>query len=116
PEGNGHRIDVTAVDGTDYHATLAQGFDDLQEGATYTIRFRTRADAPRQVSLYGQIAEPDWHGIGLSPVVPLTKDWQPYEYEFQAKNVAASNTITFILGAQTGTVWIADFTVTRSAK
>src|SRR5262249_4034011 len=115
-EGSGYRIDVTAVDGTDWHVRLEQQFDDLQEGATYTVRFRAKAGAPRQVSLYGQIAEPEWTGIGLSKVVPLTKDWQPYEYKFQAKKVAARNTITFILGAQTGTVWITDFTVTKSEK
>ena len=42
-----HRIDVTAVDGTAWHAQLLQVFDDLQEGATYTIRFRARADSHR---------------------------------------------------------------------
>jgi WD40 repeat protein/serine/threonine protein kinase len=31
-----HRVDVTAVDGTDGHATVWRSLDDLQEGATYT--------------------------------------------------------------------------------
>jgi WD40 repeat protein len=44
-EGNGHRIDVTAVDDTHSHVQLLQTFDDLQEGATYTVRFRAKADA-----------------------------------------------------------------------
>jgi WD40 repeat protein/serine/threonine protein kinase len=34
PEGNAQRVDVTAVDGTDWHAKLMQVYDDLQEGAT----------------------------------------------------------------------------------
>jgi WD40 repeat protein len=115
-EGNVHRVDVTAVDGTHWHVQLLQTFDDLQEGATYTVRFRARADAPRQVQLYGQIAEPNWDGIGLDKAVPLTKDWGSYQYEFRAKGLAAQNLIVFNVGEQTGTVWITDFTVTKSAK
>ena len=38
-EADAHRIDVTAVDGTDWHVQLQQSFDDIEEGATYTVRF-----------------------------------------------------------------------------
>jgi hypothetical protein len=58
----------------------------------------------------------DFHDIGLHQVVQLTEDWQAYQYEFQAKNFATWNRIEFVLGEQTGTVWIADFTVTKAAK
>jgi WD40 repeat protein len=115
-EGNVHRIDVTAVDDTGWHAQLLQLLDDLQEGATYTVRFRAKADAPRSIVVHGQIHEPDWHNIGLNQVVVLTKDWQPYEYAFQAKDLAAWNRIIFVLGERTGTVWVADFTVNKGAK
>jgi len=93
-----------------------QVFDDLQEGATYTVRFRAKADVPRPIVVYGEIGEPDWKNIGLNQVVPLTEEWQTYQYEFQAKNLAAQNTIQFRLGDRTGTVWIADFTLTKGAK
>ncbi len=68
------------------------------------------------MQLYAQIAEPDNHGIGLDEVVPVTKDWREYEYKFQAKQVAASNNIAFSLGERTGTVWVADFSLTKEAK
>jgi WD40 repeat protein/serine/threonine protein kinase len=115
-EGNACRVDVTAVDGTHWHARLTQVFDDLQEGATYTVRFRAKADAPRPMRLYGQIDEPDWHTIGLNQVVPLTEGWQTFQYEFRAKDLGESNAIQFHLGARTGIVWIADFTLTKEAK
>jgi hypothetical protein len=115
-EGNVCRVDVTAVDGTNWHARATRVFDDLQEGATYTVRFRAKADVPRQIILYGQVDEPDWHDIGLSQDVPLTERWQTYQYQFRAKGLAAENAIQFILGDRTGTVWIADFTLTREAK
>jgi WD40 repeat protein len=113
---NVHRIDVTAVDGADWHAQLYQVFDDLQEGATYTVQFRARADTPRRLTLAGQIFEPDWHFIGLFDQVPLSEDWQAYRYEFQAKDLAAWNRISFQLAERTGTVWIADFMLTKAAK
>lgn len=116
PEGNGNRVDATSVDGTAWHAKLLQVFDDLEEGARYRVRFRAKATSPRQIILYGQISEPDGHGIGRNQAVPLTRDWQPYQYEFQAKDLAAWNRIEFHLGQQTGTVWIADFSVTKLAK
>jgi WD40 repeat protein/serine/threonine protein kinase len=114
--GNVHRVDVTAVDGTIWHAWLSQVFSDLQEGATYTIRFRAKADRPFHMVLYGQIGEPDWHGIGLWQDVWLTEDWQEFQYQFQAKGLAAWNMVQFQVGARTGTVWIADFTLTKVPK
>ena len=115
-EENVHRVDVTAVDGTGWHARLSQVFDDLEEGATYTVRFRARADVPRPIHVYGQVGEPDWHGFGLNEVVPLTADWQNYEREFRAKDLAATNMIQFTVGERTGTVWLADIMVTKATK
>ncbi len=115
-EGNVHRVDVLAVDDTNWHVQLLQPLDDLEEDATYTVRFRARADAPRQVNLHGQVVWPDWHCIGLNEDVPLTKDWREYRYEFQAKGTAAENQIVFNVGDRTGTVWVADFTVTKGGK
>jgi WD40 repeat protein len=115
-ERNVHRVDVNAVDGTDWHVRLSQVFDDLEEGATYTVRFRAKADAPRSITLHGQIGEPDGRDISLNQLVPLTQEWQTYQYQFQPKNLAAWNNIHFILGERTGTVWIADFSLTKSAK
>jgi hypothetical protein len=115
-EGDADRIDVTAVDGTRWHAQLYQVFDDLQEGATYTVRFRAKANAPRSLDLVAIIAEPDWHLIGLNEAVPLTEEWRTYQFQFQAKELAARNHIHFDLGERTGTVWITDFTLTQGAK
>jgi hypothetical protein len=80
------------------------------------VRFRAKADVPRSIHLYGQNGGPDWHDIGLDQEVPLTKDWRDYQYEFRAKGITARNTMQLILGQQTGTVWVADFTVTKRAN
>jgi hypothetical protein len=116
-EGNVYRVDVTAVDGNDWHAQLVYlRFDDLQEGATYAVRFRAKADASRSIRLQGIIGEPDWHGIGLNADVPLTEDWKNYEFTFRAHGLAVSNLIQFFVGQRLGTVWIADFALTKRAN
>jgi hypothetical protein len=68
------------------------------------------------MKLEGLIAEPDWHGIGLDEELSVSEDWQTYRCKFQAKNLAGWTKINFGLGNQTGTVWIADFTVTKVTK
>ena len=95
-----------------YHRD-SPGSPSIHEGATYSVRFRARADAPRSIRLAASDYDPTSHGIGLDEPVSLTPSWQPYHYEFQAKDLAFQNTIQFILGERTGTVWIADFTVTQ---
>jgi hypothetical protein len=115
-EGNVHRVDVSAVDGTDWHVKPLQLFDDLQEGASYTVHFRARADAERRIKLVGQIDQPDWHLTGLNEVVPLTRDWQAYQYTFRAQHLAGLNLVQFLIGERTGTVWVADFSLKKSAR
>jgi WD40 repeat protein/serine/threonine protein kinase len=116
-KGKEHEVQVTAVDETDWHVQLIQLFDDLEEGATYTIRFRAKADVPRSISLLGQRnGNPDFELICQGKDIPITEQWEKYEATFQVKNLAAVNKIYFILGQQTGTVWIDDFTVTKEGK
>jgi hypothetical protein len=112
-EGTACRVDVTKVDGAKAPATLTQVFDDFREGRTYRVRFRAKADAQWRIKLAGKIDKPDWHSIGLLEDVQLTEEWTTYQYEFQAKNIAAGNMIQFLIGERTGTVWIDDFTVTK---
>jgi WD40 repeat protein len=127
-KGNVCQVEVTAVDGTDGTAKLTHLFDNLQEGANYTIQFSAKADAPRPIVLRTIASPPDYHDIGLGQqTVHLTKEWRPYKYEFRAKKVSrqgiperlyfgAWNEIHFILGQQRGTVWVKDFTLTKDEK
>jgi eukaryotic-like serine/threonine-protein kinase len=115
-EGSVDRVDITAVDGTDWHAQIHKGSGDLQEGARYKVRFRARSAPPRSPVFVAHIGEEDWHQIGLSEHVPLSDAWRTYELTFQAKNIARSNLFAFFFGDQTGTVWIADFAVSKAEK
>ncbi len=89
----------------------------LQEGATYTLRFRARADRPRSMNLAGAITQPDYHNIGLAEKVPLTQKWRMYRYVFTAKNVAPQIDVPlFLLGEEAGTVWLADVSLTKGVR
>jgi hypothetical protein len=68
------------------------------------------------MGLTALINEPDWHPVGLNEEVSLSDDWRTYQYQFQAKGLAARNSVVFNVGERTGTVWIADFTLTKGAK
>jgi hypothetical protein len=106
------------ADGNPGHVRLNQVFDDLQEGASYTIRFRAKADAPGSIVLKAKSQLPNvGHDIGLGDViVELTETEKLYQYKFRAKGLAHWNGIHFILGQRTGTVWIKDFTLTKGEK
>jgi len=112
-ENNVQRVDVSVTDGQPNHVRLMQEFDDLQEGATYTVRFLAKADPPRSIRLAASDHDPTSHGIGLDEPVSLTPSWKKYDYKFQAKDLAFRNTIQFNLGERTGSVCIKDFTVTK---
>jgi WD40 repeat protein/serine/threonine protein kinase len=116
-EGKLNEVQVTAVDDTDWHVQFYQLFGDLEEGATYAIRFRAKADVPRSIGLNAdRNGNPNWDPVLLVKSFSVTDNWEPYEVQFTAKDIGPVNRIFFILGQQTGTVWIDDFTVTKLAK
>src|SRR5262249_7267255 len=45
-ETNTAQVTVAQVDGTGWHVQFFQLFDDLADGASYTVRFRAKADKP----------------------------------------------------------------------
>jgi WD40 repeat protein/serine/threonine protein kinase len=116
PDGGANRIDVTAVDGTGWHVQLPLKLDDLEEGASYRVRFRAKATSMSSIDVGAQIGLPDWHSIGPFQKLPLSNLWRDYQYEFQAKGVADVNEFVFNVGEQVGTVWISGFSLTKVEK
>ncbi|MGO8672264.1 MAG: hypothetical protein ACLQVD_12965 [Capsulimonadaceae bacterium] len=105
-------VNVAAADGTEWHTQAEIDGLTFQEGAEYTVNFRAKADAARQIGVYTSIDQADWHGVGLSTGLPLTTDWQNYHYVFTAHDVVPGHCrVSFLLGKQTGTLWIAGLTV-----
>ena len=107
-------FDVTESDGTDWHVQAEQVGLDLKDGKTYVVTFKAKASAVRAVVLGAAINQDDWHSIGLSESVELTKDWKDYSYEFKAdQTVASKNRIGLSFGTEKGKVWVKEMMLTE---
>ncbi len=110
-------VHVTQTDGTDWHVQVHQTGLDLHEGATYTVTFRAKADAPRPLPLGASLDQADWHNVGLTASVAPTTDWKTFSYVFTAHDTVSShNRLAFTLGGQTGSVWISDLQIHPGAE
>lgn len=79
----------------------------LRDGQTYAVTFRARADKSRTLPLYASVKGGDWHGVGLRTQARLSTDWQDFRFTFQADKVdPQNNRVVFVLGNDTGSVWL----------
>ncbi|MDQ2686847.1 MAG: carbohydrate binding domain-containing protein [Armatimonadota bacterium] len=110
-------VTVTAAGDQPQQAQLAYSTVELTDGQAYTLRFRAKADAPREMRVVGGITKPDFHDVGLSQTVSLTADWKDYALTFTAHNTVAGQISVpqFRVGKQKGRVWLADVTLIPNA-
>jgi hypothetical protein len=107
-------FDVSVSDGTEWHLQAVQTGLDLKDGKDYAIAFKAKASADRAMQLNAMIDQDDWHAIGLTENVDLTKEWKEYKFEFKAaQTLANKNRVTFALGADKGKVWVKELTLTE---
>ncbi|MBV9851540.1 MAG: carbohydrate binding domain-containing protein [Armatimonadetes bacterium] len=110
-------ITVTQIDDTGWHVQAHQTGLNFRDGATYTVSFRAKADAPRAMNVAAGLDQADWHNIGLSADADLTTDWKTFRYVFTAHEpVPRHGRVAFQLGDKTGTVWISDLQVRPGAE
>ncbi|MGI4788159.1 MAG: carbohydrate binding domain-containing protein [Janthinobacterium lividum] len=107
-------VTVSVADSTDYHVRLGGTPVSLAEGKVYTVRFRAKADQPRIIKVYAQIDHGDFHGVGLDMPVSLGDQWGSYTFSFKATGVEPKHVSCpqFLLGSRTGTVWLANVSLT----
>jgi hypothetical protein len=102
------RLEIAKADGTHWHLQLKCRPLAVKEGRYYTIRFRARADEPRELSYgVGQDHEP-WGGLGLWGEARLTKEWQAVHVGFTATATDDNVRLTFSFGASAAAVELAD--------
>lgn len=59
-------------------------FPAVQAGGQWSIRFRARADAPRQIVISVLQGHEPWHGLGVFEYVSLDQQWRDYRVDFAA--------------------------------
>jgi hypothetical protein len=108
-DGDAIKAEVTKPDDTDWHIQLHQTGLDFQEGEPYTLSFRAKALSETDLPVGARLDQADWHGIGLDAHAHLTTEWKTFRFAFQATSVVPNHgRISFVLGKQPMTVWIAD--------
>src|SRR5689334_2856354 len=115
PDGDAILLDATEPDSEAWHLQAVQTGLDLKEGHEYVLSYKAKGDPARTIQVNAMIDVDDWHPIGLSEDVELTKDWKDYSSTFKAENVAKEkkNRVSFVLGGDKGKVWIKDISLTE---
>ncbi len=104
------RVQVTAVDGTDWHAQFGQSNLALQAGRTYRVRFAARASTPTTVYASIMRASDPWDALGWSQTINLTTAWQVYDYTFTAtETLYGGAQLAFSVGQAVRTLWFDSF-------
>ena len=114
---DGILFDVTTAGAENWHVQAYVQDLGLEEGKEYTFTYKAKGDPARTIIVGANINEEDWHGIGLQEDVEVGKEWKEHTHTFKAENVAKNNKnrIGFILGTETGKIWIKDATLTEKA-
>ena len=114
-DGDAAVFETTNADGEDWHVQAVMTGLDLKEGKEYVVSFKAKGEPARTIKLAGNIDMDDWHSIGLSEDVELTKDWKDFSFSFKADSVAADkkNRVAFVLGGDKGTVMVKDLAITE---
>jgi len=111
-DGNAIRLDVGKVEGDAWRTNFSQSSLLVEEGKSYVLSFKAKADKARIVTAILQNFGGDWHSVGLAQDVNLTTDWQTFSYPFTASGLTPDGTALFIhIGQQTGTTWFSDFSL-----
>lgn len=111
------QVTVSAIDPSDWHVEAVYPVGQLEEGATYRLQFRARADASRDVEINIQTHEGDYHTVvNPRPHARLSKTWQAFHYRFSAHNVGEQHQIAFFLGNKMGNVWLADVKMEKEKR
>lgn len=111
-------ITTSAVDPVAYHGLFQYFGPALEEGRTYTLRFRAKADAKRALPVYALMAGGDYHGIGLRQVAKLGPQWRTFEYTFLVTDRGDKAAIVcpqFTVGNAVGTTYLSDVSLVRAA-
>lgn len=110
-------VSIPQIDGTSWHVQVHQVGLDLKSDATYTVTFKAKADAPREMPVGATLDEADWHNVGLDATAAVTTDWKAFRYVFTAHDAVPGHVrIAFTLGNQTGTVSISDLKIHPGAE
>ncbi|MCK4300914.1 MAG: carbohydrate binding domain-containing protein, partial [Planctomycetes bacterium] len=100
------RVEVTQVDGVDWHVQFWQEGLAVQAGHAYTVSFAAKAAQPTTVGAFVMNSESPWNNYGSAEDVALTTAWQWYTYTFTATVTGFGGArLSFDLGQTETALW-----------
>ena len=90
-----------------WHVQFKQAGLRVQEGRTYTVEFRARAERERPLAVSMMQNHEPWSNLGLSRRVTVGPDWERLRFSFRATGTEADDArLNFSLGSDAGKVWL----------
>ncbi|HIE57906.1 MAG TPA: hypothetical protein EYP88_06735, partial [Anaerolineales bacterium] len=102
------RVDVAQSQGTDWRVSFFFSPAVVISGTDYTLSFWAKADREREISAWAQQPVDPWEMRLDFGRIPITTDWQHYEFSVVATGSDTAAEFAFGLGGITGTVWLDD--------
>jgi hypothetical protein len=102
------RVEVTASEGTPWRVALSLAPVEILSGTEMTLAFWARADRARTVGLTVQTNTEPWETHLWLDGVALTPEWQEFELTRTAVGSDPAAVFRFLLGGETGVVWLDD--------
>ncbi len=109
------RVNVTAIDGTNWHVQWGQVTLTLQKDSAYTVSFQARSDRNRAIFVgVQQFSAPYTFYTGAD--FNLTTNWQRFAFSFIAPATLLGDTkLAFMLGEEIGHYWFDEVAFGRAA-
>lgn len=93
------KITIDSNDGPDWYIQSHLAGIDLQEGATYTLKFKVRSDREQQARVAATLDQEDWHFVGLNASFEVGPTLKEIKLTFKAANVVKGHSrIAFAVG------------------
>ena len=109
------RVEVTNVDGTNWHIQWKQVNLTIEQDSLYTVTFAGRSEVKQNISVNIQRDVSPWN-VFYSVGFQLTPQWQKFQFSFRASETSQRNVrLSFVLGGATGNYWFDEIHLAASA-
>jgi Carbohydrate binding domain len=111
-EGRAARVVIQQGGGDEpWRVQLNHSNHDVEADLPYVLRFRARADAPRELSVGLAENHVPWDVYGFGTKITLTPEWQSFAFEFSVSEGDARTRVYFNVGGSPTPVEAADLTL-----
>ncbi len=99
-------VNVATAGTAAWQTSFEQDNVPMTAGVSYQLQFWARSDVPRNITLNSQGGAPAYTPYGLYSVIAINTNWTLYTVSFVSTATAGDCRIEFLIGDQTGNVWI----------